>query len=72
MELLLKDMSKLIASEGLYCLIRILKGYDLLLQKFEKVSVNSETIGLNTSGECITWINRHLERNCPESSAFSD
>ena len=50
MELLLKDMDKLIVSEVIYFLINCLQGYYDLLLKYERISINSETIGLNPEG----------------------
>jgi hypothetical protein len=49
-ELLLKDMDRLITSEALYLLIGSLRGYSELLGKFGKVSINQQTIGLNSRG----------------------
>ena len=66
MELLLKDMNKLITSEVLYLLGCILRGSKEIMEKFGKVSINTETVGLNSEGECIVWLNRHLEKNYPE------
>ena len=60
MEVLLKDINRLITSEALYFLVKTLRGVSELIERFHKLSINSETIGLNSEGECKVWLNRQL------------
>lgn len=41
------------------------KGYSQLISKFKRVSVSSNTIGLNSQGQCIVWINQDLSALSP-------
>lgn len=53
-------MNRLIIQECLYLMTEAAKGYSQLISKFKRVSVSSSTIGLNSQGQCIVWLNQDL------------
>lgn len=53
-------MNRLIIQECLYLMTEAAKGYSQLISKFRRVSVSSSTIGLNSQGQCIVWLNQDL------------
>ena len=63
LEALLCDLKQLLLQEAIYLIVEALKGYELLLEEYRKVSVNDQTIGVASNGECLVWINRFLDKN---------
>lgn len=52
-------------------IVEAMKGYEILLDEYRKVSVNDQTIGVASNGECLVWINRFLDKNQAESKALT-
>lgn len=63
MEVNLSKFRHLILQEAMYLIIEALKGYECLVSRYRKVSVNEETIGLASNGEVVVWINRFFEKS---------
>ena len=68
MEVTLGHLQRVMAGEAVYLLTEAIRGYRVLWDKFKAVSVNADTIGLDTQGKCLVWLNRALEKLSPEST----
>ena len=72
LEITLRELQQLLLQEAMYLIAESLKGYEVLLDRYRKVSVNDRTIGVSSNGEALVWINRFLEKTvCEEKSLTS-
>jgi hypothetical protein len=63
LEISLAKMKKILLPEAIYLIVQALEGYSALLERFQNVSVDEETIGLDCRGNCLVWLNSSLDKN---------
>lgn len=69
-EVTMKEVHKLIIKECLYLARESTKGYAQLFSKFQRVTVNTESFGLNGQGQCIVWLDEDLSSTRPPFDAL--
>jgi hypothetical protein len=70
MELAVREVQRLIIKECLYLARESAKGYAHLFSKFQRVSVNAESFGFNSQGQCIVWLQQDLSSSRPSFDAL--
>ena len=50
MELKMSDFEHLLLQQAVYLILKALSGYEVLLERYRKVSVNEQTIGVGSNG----------------------
>lgn len=70
MEVSMREVQKLIIKECLYLARESAKGYAELFSKFQRVTVNPESFGLNAQGQCIVWLDEDLSSHRPSFDAL--